>query len=88
MQVVIKRTKGRKPFVITRGLDKAAAPNFNFNVSHEVCEDTPALDWPQASMQAQHGRLPAWAPLHASIFRDHSTEQSDLGLLPHVQEGV
>jgi hypothetical protein len=35
-QVMIKRTKGRKPFVVTRGLDKSAAPNFNFNVSHEV----------------------------------------------------
>ena len=36
MQVTIKRTKGRKPFVTNKGLDKSGAPNFNFNVSHEV----------------------------------------------------
>ena len=35
-KVLIKRTKGRKPFVINKGLDKTHAPNFNFNVSHEV----------------------------------------------------
>ncbi|EIE24817.1 4'-phosphopantetheinyl transferase [Coccomyxa subellipsoidea C-169] len=34
-KVLIKRTKGRKPFVINKGLDKTHAPNFNFNVSHE-----------------------------------------------------
>lgn len=42
-KVLIKRTKGRKPFVISKGLDKTHAPNFNFNVSHEVqtCLFTP-----------------------------------------------
>ena len=35
--VQIKRTKGRKPFVMNRGMDRSQAPNFNFNVSHEVC---------------------------------------------------
>lgn len=34
--VQIKRTKGRKPFVMNKGLDRSGAPNFNFNVSHEV----------------------------------------------------
>ncbi len=35
-KVLIKRTKGRKPFLINKGVDKIHAPNFNFNVSHEV----------------------------------------------------
>ena len=59
MQVVIKRTKGRKPFVVTRGLDKSAAPNFNFNVSHEVrwqCSPCMPLTEP---VQAVHG---TWIP--------------------------
>lgn len=34
--VLIKRTKGRKPFATNKGLDRSQAPNFNFNVSHEV----------------------------------------------------
>lgn len=34
-EVVIKRTKGRKPYV-ANDLPKANAPNFNFSVSHEV----------------------------------------------------
>ena len=33
----VKRTRGKKPFaVITAKVDKSHAPNFNFNVSHEV----------------------------------------------------
>lgn len=36
-QVKVKRTRGRKPFaVIGQSVDKTHAPNFNFNVSHEV----------------------------------------------------
>lgn len=35
-EVDIRRTKGRKPFVFNRGADRSSAPNFNFNVSHEV----------------------------------------------------
>ena len=35
--VQIKRTKGRKPFVMNKTMDRSGAPNFNFNVSHEVC---------------------------------------------------
>lgn len=34
-EVVIKRTKGRKPYC-ANDLSKPQAPNFNFNVSHEV----------------------------------------------------
>ena len=34
-EVVIKRTRGGKPFWLNSA-DKASAPNFNFNVSHEV----------------------------------------------------
>ncbi|KAK9814129.1 hypothetical protein WJX72_001038 [[Myrmecia] bisecta] len=34
-QVVIKRTKGRKPYLATPLPNKQYAPNFNFNVSHE-----------------------------------------------------
>ena len=34
--VQIKRTKGRKPFVMNKTMDRSGAPNFNFNVSHEV----------------------------------------------------
>ena len=34
-QVDIKRTKGGKPFCTNSG-SRASAPNFNFNVSHEV----------------------------------------------------
>ena len=34
--VQIKRTKGRKPFVMNKSMDRSGAPNFNFNVSHEV----------------------------------------------------
>lgn len=37
-KVQIKRTKGRKPFVMNKAMDRSQAPNFNFNVSHEVCE--------------------------------------------------
>ena len=33
--VQIRRTKGRKPFVVA-AVDRPYAPNFNFNVSHEV----------------------------------------------------
>ncbi|CAL5226778.1 g9635 [Coccomyxa viridis] len=33
--VQIKRTKGRKPFVMNKTMDRSGAPNFNFNVSHE-----------------------------------------------------
>ncbi|KAI8470031.1 MAG: 4'-phosphopantetheinyl transferase [Monoraphidium minutum] len=33
--VAIKRTRGRKPFCANTGGDRGAAPNFNFNVSHE-----------------------------------------------------
>lgn len=34
--VVIKRTKGRKPF-IANTVDRSHAPNYNYSVSHEVC---------------------------------------------------
>lgn len=33
--VILKRTRGRKPFAAVQG-NRAACPNFNFNVSHEV----------------------------------------------------
>lgn len=35
--VVLKRTRGRKPFAAVQG-SRTACPNFNFNVSHEVRE--------------------------------------------------
>lgn len=34
-EIVIKRTKGRKPFVANQVL-KPHAPNFNYSISHEV----------------------------------------------------
>ncbi|KIY97811.1 L-aminoadipate-semialdehydedehydrogenase-phosphopantetheinyl transferase [Monoraphidium neglectum] len=34
-QVVVKRTRGRKPFCANAGVGRSNAPNFNFNVSHE-----------------------------------------------------
>lgn len=34
--VCIKRTRGRKPFCSNKEGARAAAPNFNFNISHEV----------------------------------------------------
>ena len=44
--VQIKRTKGRKPFATNKGLDRSQAPNFNFNVSHEVCYAPIPSAWP------------------------------------------
>ena len=38
--VVIKRTKGRKPY-IANDIPKQHAPNFNYSVSHEVRNDSP-----------------------------------------------
>lgn len=35
--VVIKRTKGRKPYIANEGVDRSPCPNFNYSVSHEVC---------------------------------------------------
>lgn len=35
-QVQVRRTRGRKPFCANLPLPTATAPNFNFNVSHEV----------------------------------------------------
>lgn len=35
-QIRIRKTKGKKPWVLCEGVDKDDAPNFNFNVSHEV----------------------------------------------------
>lgn len=35
-QIRIRKTKGKKPWVLCDGVDKDHAPNFNFNVSHEV----------------------------------------------------
>lgn len=34
--VEIARTRGRKPYCANAEGDRSAAPNFNFNVSHEV----------------------------------------------------
>ena len=34
--VEIRRTKGKKPWVVCDDVEKDHAPNFNFNVSHEV----------------------------------------------------
>lgn len=36
-QIRIRKTKGKKPWVLCDGVEKDGAPNFNFNVSHEVC---------------------------------------------------
>jgi phosphopantetheinyl transferase len=35
-QIRIRKTKGKKPWVLCEGVEKDHAPNFNFNVSHEV----------------------------------------------------
>ena len=35
-QFEVKRTRGKKPFVATEHDRKGEAPNFNFNVAHEV----------------------------------------------------
>ena len=53
-EVQIKRTKGRKPFVIA-AVERPHAPNFNFNVSHEVrmsksCSTTSLLVSPGAQL--------------------------------------
>ena len=42
-QIRIRKTKGKKPWVLCDGVDKDAAPNFNFNVSHEVCHSSGVL---------------------------------------------
>lgn len=34
-QIRIRKTKGKKPWVLCEGVEKDHAPNFNFNVSHE-----------------------------------------------------
>jgi len=34
-EIIIKRTKGRKPFVANQ-VSKPHAPNFNYSISHEV----------------------------------------------------
>ena len=56
--VLIKRTKGRKPFATNKGLDRSQAPNFNFNVSHEVCCASQSLSsvprWPAFRPGVQH----------------------------------
>ena len=35
-QFEVKRTRGKKPFVATEHMRKLEAPNFNFNIAHEV----------------------------------------------------
>ena len=47
--VEIRRTKGKKPWVVCDDVEKDHAPNFNFNVSHEVSSHAqiPVFDfWP------------------------------------------
>ena len=34
--IQIQYTRGRKPYFVSAQADKSHAPNFNFNVSHEV----------------------------------------------------
>ena len=41
-KVEIRRTKGGKPFAVA-DVDRPHAPNFNFNVSHEVSESVRLL---------------------------------------------
>lgn len=45
-QFEVKRTRGKKPFVATEHDRKEEAPNFNFNVAHEVRRSSSRLAAP------------------------------------------
>lgn len=65
--VTIQRTKGRKPFFAGR-VSKPQAPNFNFNVSHEVR----GLENLQAASAGSPAIDAAIEHTHRIVEHDHS----------------
>lgn len=86
-QVVIERTRGRKPFASPAHPRPAHAPNFNYNVSHEVCVCSGCMRRLAQCTQTLHGSLHLPSRIAAARMQGHVVGRNSMMAMAGRPEG-